>query len=136
MHIGLDIHSCIGLALEIFIFYALAIDLYKWCVFIAATSKTGEHNYEEILGRRKKYLAAGFEAISVIIFITYWIVVYGVMSTSDEVDIEENKEWKFAIKNMVTTIFIMFLVAHITTLTLLITRLKARVPEFYKLQRK
>ena len=38
--IGLDIHSCLGLLLEVFIFYALIVDLFKWCVFIAATSKT------------------------------------------------------------------------------------------------
>ncbi len=105
-------------------------------MFIAATSKTGDKDYEEILRKRKKYLAAGFGAISAIIFIAYWIVVYGVMSTSDDVNNEENKKWKNAIKNMVTTMFIMFLVAHITTLTLLIIRLKARVPEFYKVQRK
>lgn len=54
------------------------------------------------------------------------------MSTSDEIQNEENTEWKYAIKNMVTSIFILFLIAHITTLTLLIIRLKARVPEFYK----
>ena len=78
-------HSCIGLALEIFIFYALTIDLYKWCVFIAATSKTGENEYEEILARRKKYLAIGFNGAAAIIFVSYIIVVNGVMSTSDEI---------------------------------------------------
>lgn len=124
-------HACIGLALEIFIFYALIIDLYKWCVFIAATSKTREKDYEEILSKRKKYLAAGFGGISLLIFITYLIVVNGVMSTSDEVQNDENKEWKFAIKNLVTAIFIIFFVAYIITLTFLIIRLKARVPEFY-----
>jgi hypothetical protein len=39
-HIGLDMHACIGLLIEVFIIYALMIDLFKWCVFIAATSKT------------------------------------------------------------------------------------------------
>lgn len=39
-HIGYDIHSCIGLLLEVFIFYALINDLFKWCIFIAATSST------------------------------------------------------------------------------------------------
>jgi len=40
------------------------------------------------------------------------------------------------IKNTVTGIFILFLFAHIIALTLLIVRLKARVPEFYALQKK
>lgn len=85
-----------------------------------------------ILGRRKKYLAIGFNGVAALIFISYIIVVNGVMSTSDEIQNKENTEWKYAIKNMVTSIFILFLIAHITTLTLLIIRLKARVPEFYK----
>lgn len=79
------------MAIEIFIFYALTIDLYKWCIFIAATSKTEEHNYEEILAKRKRLLSVVFLAVSLIILSIYVVVVDGVMSTSTENPNQDNK---------------------------------------------
>ena len=63
----------------------------------------------------------------------YSVVCYGMMSTSVVIGNEAHKEWSMVIKNMVTAMFILFFMAHVATLTLLIARLKARVPEFYKL---
>jgi hypothetical protein len=36
--LGLQIRTCIGIAIEVFIYYFLMVDLYKWGVFIIATS--------------------------------------------------------------------------------------------------
>jgi hypothetical protein len=83
-HTGEDLHTCIGLLLEIFIFYALMIDLYKWCIFIAATSSTQMYEYELILARRKKILMITVLVLALGTFITFIIISYGVMSTSTE----------------------------------------------------
>ncbi len=70
------------------------------------------------------------------IMTAYVVICYGVMSTSDKEPNIPNKQWKMAIKNLVNSMFILFLLAYSIALSLLITRLKSRVPEYYKVQKK
>ena len=85
------------------------------------------------MAQRKKYLKISFSIMGFLVLVGYIVVCYGMMSTSEVIGTEAHKKWIMIIKNMVNAMFILFFIAHVTTLSLLIARLKATVPEFYKL---
>jgi len=134
--LGLQIRSCIGIAIEVFIYYFLMVDLYKWGVFIIATSDQSRYDYEEILSRRKKYLTIG-------LFVALLAITVMFFTFSTALIIYRNKEdnaigdlWRKRLKDTIGAFFCLILVTYIVTLTLLIIRLKQRVPEYYQEQKK
>jgi hypothetical protein len=51
------------------------VDLYKWGVFIIATSDQSRYDYEEILSRRKKYLTIGLFVALLAITVMFFMCI-------------------------------------------------------------
>jgi hypothetical protein len=60
------------------------VDLYKWGVFIIATSDKSRYDYEEILARRKKYLSIALVFVLVAISIMYFTFSIGLIVNRDD----------------------------------------------------
>lgn len=109
-----------------FILLALLLDLYKWCIFIAATADTDSYDYDLIYSLRKKRLAWAFSTASVL-----YIIAFGVM-ISVMMLILETDYYSLVNKNFISMNFFIFLACYIASLSLLIHRLKTRFEDYYQ----
>ncbi len=134
--LALQIRSSLGIAIEVFMFYFLMIDLYKWGIFVIAASDQSKYNYEEIYTKRKKFLMAFlFTALSSITLM-FLVISVALIINSDDKDKELGDWWRKRLKDTIGIFFSIILATYVITLSMLIIRLKQRVPEFYQAQKK
>ncbi len=111
----------------IFLLFAFTFDLYKWCVFIAAT---GTVQNKELLEVRTKTLTITLVVIQISIFTVFTTFIVGVYTAgnpSPNPTPEYNKWMHYEhILNMTT--FFVFLVLYVCVLILLTNRLKKSYP--------
>ena len=113
-----------GIAIEVFMFYFLIVDLYKWGIFIVATSDQSKYNYEELFSKRKRYLKIALFVTLLSITIMYFTIALGLLITADNPDLNVGNWWKVKLKDTIGAFFLIILVTYVSTLTLLIVRLK------------
>ena len=92
--LGLQIRTRIGVAIEVFIYYFLMVDLYKWGIFIIATSDQSRYDYEEILARRKKYLKIALLIALLSITVTFFTISTALIVTRNPEDKEIGDLWR------------------------------------------
>ena len=92
--LGLQIRSCIGVAIEVFMYYFLMVDLYKWGIFIIATSDQSRYDYEEIFARRKKYLNIALLIALLSITVTFFTISTALIVTRNPEDKEIGDLWR------------------------------------------
>jgi hypothetical protein len=66
-----------------FILMALLLDLYKWCIFIAATADTDSFDYDLIYALRKKRLTWVFAITLVLNLIAFGVLITGFLLSDD-----------------------------------------------------
>ena len=106
------------------------IDLYRWGVFIVATSDKSRYDYEQILARRKKYLTIALMFVLLAITIMFFTFSVGLIATKD--DKTTGDKWRRTLRDTIGAFFCLILATYIIALTLLIIRLKQRLPEYYE----
>ena len=62
------------------------VDLYKWGIFIIATSDQSRYDYEEILARRKKYLKLALLIALLAITVTFFTMSTALIITRNPED--------------------------------------------------
>ena len=119
----------------IFLFFAFTFDLYKWCIFIAATSTVQN---KELLDSRTKKLTIALIATQISIFLIFTAFIIGVFLQGNPSDkpSEDYKKWLHYEHNFNMGIFFLFLILYICTLIMLTKRLKKLYPSFFQKERK
>jgi len=118
-----------------FLFFAFTFDLYKWCVFIAATGTTKN---KELLESRTKKLTIVLIVTQISIFLAFSVFIIGVLLSGSPLHDppEKYKKWMKYEHNFNMGLFLIFLGLYITTLILLTQRLKKLFPSFYQKEKK
>jgi hypothetical protein len=82
-----NIADCIANSFDtfklIFLFFAFTFDLYKWCIFIAAT---GTVQNKELLDSRTKKLTIALIATQISIFLVFSVFIVGVLVSGNPSD--------------------------------------------------
>ena len=110
-------------------FSAFVFDLYKWCVFIAATSQKvviDETKSGDRVQGLMKWILWGVQSIVLTFFVVVWI---GENSTLGS---DSNPKWLKFSRYTTIGIFSAFLVVYLGVLVVLTKRLRLYFPKFYK----
>lgn len=110
-----------------FILFAFTFDLYKWCVFIAAT---GTVQNKKLLEARTKTLTIALVVIQISIFSIFTAFTVGVYTTENPSPnpTPEYNKWMHYEHILNMAIFFVFLVLYVCVLILLTNRLKKSYP--------
>lgn len=109
-----------------FILLALLSDLYKWCIFIAATADTDNYDYDIIYALMKKRLTYVFASIMVFNVAAFGILITGFMLSGNR-----GSTWTEVFRDYISLAFIILLIAYVIILSMLIRRLKSRFSQYF-----
>ena len=113
-----------------FTFCAFVFDLYKWCVFIVATSQTVKSSGEEGNEKKQRLMVRILYIVQIIIigaFLFFFFSISLFNPISDSI-----KNVKLASRYFIITMFAIFLVVYTFVLVFLSRRLKKYFPKFYE----
>jgi uncharacterized integral membrane protein len=120
----------------VFLFSSLVFDLYKWCVFILASSKTNlPKNYnaadiiESALRFKMRRLKITLVTVQCSLFFFSMLIIALILSNGTEV--EKNETLHKVQYYYTVTLFSAFLAAYLLTFIMLTQRLKTYYPKFY-----
>ena len=110
-------------------FNAFVFDLYKWCVFIAATNQKlviDDTRSGDELQDLMKWILWGVQSVVLTFFVVVWI---GENSTTGS---DSNPKWLKFSRYTTIGIFSLFLVVYLGVLVVITKRLRLYFPKFYK----
>lgn len=123
-----------------FLFSSLVFDLYKWCVFILASSKTSlPKNYnavdilESTLRVKMRRLRITLVIVQASLFFLSLLLI--VLTLRNGVHVELNETLHKIQYYYTVTLFSVFLAAYLLTFVILTKRLKTYYPKFYARER-
>lgn len=136
--LGTNVTEQIDALKVMFIFCAFVFDLYKWCIFVAATSQTISVNKDLLQVRHKQLQVAlvGVQSLIVATSLTFSIAIIATSPDTEKDDSSTNDAWQNAQFLFISSTFGIFLMVYTLVLILLISRLKRYFPHFYKKEKR
>jgi hypothetical protein len=110
-----------------FIFHAFMYDLYKWCIFLVATSATSSNVDKSLMKKRHEKLRAALLITLPLIIVIFLVFMIGVIThTQEESEGDQHayKEWIRVQYNVIIAMFTIFLFIYLGVLYMLMSRLK------------
>ena len=132
---SLNVLTCIGYSLEVLIFISITLDLYKWGTFLIATKTEQTQQYEEQIKKSQRRLFALLISVIILVVLSFTGLFIAIITTTYLGPFswdQPNEKIQFVTTQIISLIFLIYLVVYIVTLTILITRLKKRYGNFYK----
>ena len=134
---SLNFATCLGYLLEVLIFIAISLDLYKWSIFLATTKTDQTYHFEEIMNKKRKRQFCVLISVLILVGSIFTSLFIAILATTyDGIDLDEpNEILKVVTKSLISLILSIFLITYIFTLSILISHLKNKYRSFYLQQR-
>jgi hypothetical protein len=130
---SLNFATCLGYLLEVLIFIAISLDLYKWGIFLATTKTDQTYHFEEIMNKKRKRQFCVLISVLILVGSIFTSLFIAILATTyDGIDLDEpNEILKVVTKSLISLILSIFLITYIITLSILISHLKNKYRSFY-----